>query len=201
MKKYLAYITPINANINGLSVVPCNVIFITGDLKHRCYNYNISSDYFKYYYYGSTLEVIELNSDMSINDIHDLTKEDAEYFGVSYHKALTLNLVNGDMLATNDFVYNIRNNNFHNYCGKTIQNILDRVIKLPEFSLGLYIINGAVVYVELYENPKNIKYSMSAGFVVNDKSLLKGRDVSVGYSENKKLSQVEIDKLITRLVS
>lgn len=200
MKRYLAYITPINVNVNGLSIVPCTVVFLTGDLKHRPFTYNISSDYFKYYYYGSTLEVIELNNDLSISSIRDLTKDDADHFGISYCKALTLNLTTGDMLASNDFVYNINQNNFNNYCKGTIRNILERIKKLPEFSLGLYIINGAVIYIELYETPRNTKYAMSSGYLVNDKSLLKHNSEVSECTGNRKLSQVEIDNLITKLV-
>ena len=182
----------------------CNVVFITGDLKHRVIQYNgIDTSYFTYYYYGSTLEVVEIDAGMRILDIHDITLDDAEYFGLYCNNILTYNIKNSDMLASNDFVYNLKVNNFYNYCKQTVNNIVDRMQQVKEFVLRAYTINGAIIYIELDENPKGNKYTMSPGYIVNNKELLRmNGNITAGMSSsNEKLSQDDIDKIITKMVS
>lgn len=201
VKKYLAYINPLE-DISGKENVTCNFIFLTGDLKHRSIQYNgIDTGFFRYYYYGSTLETVELDSNLRIVDIHDVTIEDAKKFNLCCNRILTFNTKTYDMLASNNFVYNLKQNNFYNYCKNTANNIVNRMQQINEFVLRAYTINGGIFYVELDENPKSKKYAMSPGFVVNDKSLLKISESEDSFSGKDKLTQEDIDKLITRLVS
>lgn len=200
-KKYLAYINPLE-DITGKDKVTCNFVFLTGDLKHRNIQYSgIDTSFFKYYYYGSTLETVELGSNMEILDIHDVTMDDAERFNLCCNRILTFNIKTYDMLASNNFVYNFKQNNFYNYCKGTANNIVNRMKQINEFVLRAYTINGGIFYIELDENPRSDKYTMSPGYVVNDKSLLRMSEINDGHNSNAKLSQEDIDKLITKLVS
>ena len=199
-KKYLAYINPLE-DITEKDRVACNFIFLTGDLKHRNIQYSgIDTSFFRYYYYGSTLETVELGNNMEILDIHDVTMEDADRFNLCCSRILTFNTKTYDMLASNNFVYNFKQNNFYNYCKYTANNVIARMREIKEFSLRIYTINGGIFYIELDENPKGDKYAMSPGFVVNDKSLLRMNNTSDKCRGNDKLSQEDIDELITRLV-
>lgn len=204
--KYLAYISPTEEMI-GKEFAYCNVTFITGDLDHRTFQgIQVRTDMFRYYYYGSSLEVVELDQNRNIVDIHDMTIEDVRYFGVSIHHILTLNSVTFDMLASNDFTYNLKVNKFYNYCKRTVENIYDEMQRLSDgFALRIYVINGAIIYIELDDNSmKKERYVLSAGYIVSDKYKLRnaGHVENPGAGkQNEKLKQEEIDKLITRLIS
>lgn len=204
-RKYLAYITPL-ADIEGKDYVDCLITFITGDLNHQTFKYAwLRTDIFRFYYYGSTLEVVELDGGMRIVSIRDLTKEDAEEFGVSLKSVVTLNSNTFDMLVSNDVTYNMKENKFYRHCSKTVDNMLNRMKQIDKFVLRAYIINGAVIYLELDEIIKNSNnYVMSPGFVVNDRTKLKNnnsfRELSIA-DTNEKLNQEDIDKIVTRLVS
>ena len=203
VKKYLAYISPLE-NINGKDFVTCNVTFITGELNHKTIKYmGIGTSIFKYYYYGSTLEVVELNEQMQIIDIHDIHVEDADEFGVSLYNVLTLNKSTFDMLASNDITYNMKVNKYYTYCRQTVENIYNRMQQISTFVLRVYTINGAAVFIELDENPtSDSKYILTSGYVVADKAQLKKTSIRYNSSSHgsDKLSQDDINKLVTRLV-
>ena len=112
LKKYLAYISPLE-DIYGKEFVICSVTFITGDLNHATYRYMMKTDIFKYYYYGSAFEVVELNEKREIINVHDITKDDCEYFGITLKSILTLNCCTYDMLTSNDITYNLKINKFY----------------------------------------------------------------------------------------
>ena len=204
-KKYLAYISPVE-DITNKEYVNCNVTFITGDLDHQTFhNVWLKTDIFKYYYYGSTFEVLELDDRQKIVSIHDITVEEAKQFGVSLHNILTLNKSTCDMLASNDFTYNLKVNKFYNYCRHTVENIYNAMQNVVSFILRIYVINGAVVYIEMDDNPRqNSKYALSSGYIVTDKSKLRHSaylEESSSGNRNEKLKQEDIDKLITRLLN
>lgn len=203
-KKYLAYISP-KEDIEGKEYAYCSVTYITGDLDHRTFQRVwLKTDIFRYYYYGSTLEVIELDERQQIVNVHDLTIEEAREFGVSLYHVLTLNKTTFDMLASNDFTYNLKVNKFYNYCKGTVENIYNALQQAECFVLRVYVIKGAVVYVELEVNPKKSRnYVMSEGYIVADKSKLRQSmyaESSASGSGNEKLKQEDIDKLITKLI-
>lgn len=204
-QKYLAYISPVE-NIEGKEYVNCNITFISGDLNHKTWtNVCLKTDIFRYYYYGSTFEVIELDHMQNIVNIHDITVEDAKQFGVSLHNILTLNENTFDMLASNDFTYNLKENKFYNYCKNTVENMYTAMHHTTSFILRVYIINGAVVYIEMDDNPKeNSKYALSSGYIVTDKSKLRHSsyfDNNAMENGKEKLKQDDIDRLITKLIS
>ena len=203
-KKYLAYISPME-DITGKDCANCNITFITGDLDHRTIlNVKLKTDIFRYYYYGSAMEVVEVDERQNIVEIHDLTVEEAKQFGVSLYHILTLNKSTYDMLASNDFTYNLKVNKFYNYCTGTIENIYNAMQKLENFLLRVYVIKGVVVYVELDDNPKkSSKYALSEGYIVSDKSKLRHSaymDNSASGKGNEKLKQADIDKLVTQMI-
>ena len=202
-KKYLAYISPIES-IEGKEQVMCNVVFITGDLNHRMGNYMMKTNIFRYYYYGSTFEVIEMDKNNQIMDVHDMTAEDAEYFGISMKSIMTLNSKTFDMLGSNDVTYNLKQNKFYNHCRQTVENIYNILPSLEKFTLRVYIMNGAVVYIELDTDTKrNNGYVLCPGYVIDDKYKLKQAGTTAGSTNsygNEKLKQEDIDKIITRLI-
>ena len=203
-KKYLAYISPLE-DITDKEYANCNITFITGDLDHRTFSgLKLKTDLFRYYYYGSSLEVVELDRHQNVVDIHDITVEEAKYFGVSLHYILTLNQSTFDMLASNDFTYNLKVNKFYSYCKTTVENMYCCMQRLNNFILRAYVINGAVVYIELDDNPgKERQYALTPGFIISDKSKLKnagGKEVTVSGHSREKLKQEDIDKLITKLI-
>lgn len=201
-KRYLAYITPIG-DIEGKETVVCNTTFLTGDLNHKTYRYVMKTEIFKFYYYGSTLEVVEMDYKNQIVAVHDITKEDAEFFGLSVKSILTLNCKTFDMLASNDITYNMKQNKYYNYCKKTVENIYKVLTTLDDFILRVYIINGAVIYIELDTNvKKNNGYVLSKGYIVEDKNKLKQTGAVQGTNSygSEKLSQEAIDEIITRLI-
>ena len=204
-KKYLAYISPME-DIAGKEYAQCSITFVTGDLNHETYRpVMVKTDIFKYYYFGSTFEVVEVDSQKNIVDIHDITVEDAKYFGVTMHNIVAFNKTNFDMQATNSVTYNFKVNKFYNYCRATAENVYRAMGQCEKFILWVYIINGAVVYVMLDDNPKeNHKYALAEGYIVSDMSGLRcSSSVSTGSlgDKNEKLKQQDIDKLITRLIS
>ena len=205
IKKYLAYISPLE-DITGKEYAQCSITFATGDLNHETYRpVAVKTDMFKYYYFGSTFEVVEMDEKKNIIDIHDITIEDAKYFGVTMHNIVALNKKNFDMQATNGVTYNYKVNKFYNYCRNTAENVYRTMEKCDKFILWAYIINGAVVYVMLDDNPKkNQKYTLAEGYIVTDLSLLRcassANSGAMG-DGNEKLNQEDIDKLITRLIS
>jgi len=203
-KKYLAYISPVE-DIAGKEYAACNITFITGELDHETLQgVRLKTDIFKYYYFGSTIEVVVLDDRKNIVDIHDITMEDAKEFGVSLYNVLTLNKSTFDMLVSNDFTYNLKVNKFYNYRKSTVENMYAAMQKATSFLLRVYVINGAIVYIEMDDNPKrDSRYVLSEGYIVTDKSGLRHSahlGKSASGSGNEKLSQQDIDVLITRLI-
>lgn len=202
-KRYLAYITPIKPPVDDM--VLSNITFITGDLDHKTITQLVSKDYFTFYYYGSTLEVIETDNNHNITNIHDMTKDDAMDFGVSLKTVVTLNNKTFDMLVSNDFTYNLKQNKFYNCYPQTVENIYRTIQTVSNFILRVYIRNGAIIYIELdtdiKPNSDKSKYALSPGFVTADKNKLRSSDRPTYIPENKKLTQKDIDELlITTLV-
>lgn len=201
-KKYLAYISP-EVDFTGLEFVPCCVTFISGDLDHQTFrDVVMPSNIFTYYYYGSTLEVVELDDNKNLLGVHDLTNEEISEFGISIYNVLTLNRNTFDMLTSNDFAYNLKVNKFYTYRKQTVENMFAVMNRTDRFILRVYVIKGAIVYIHLNDNPdRDSKYVLSSGFIVTDKSKLRGSSVSNSgiTNSNAKLKQEDIDKLITKI--
>ena len=201
--KYLAYISPLE-DITGKEQALCNIVFASGFLNHQCKKAVLGTNIFRYYYYGSTFEVVEMDEYNNIVNVHDVTEEDMAEFGLSLKSVLTLNTDTYDMLASNDFVYNMKSNKFYNSCKQTIENICKRIEEIDGFTIRTYIKDGAVIYIELDENIGNkSKYVLNRGFLVSDKSQLRqsGKVTSTPeFDKNEKLKQSDIDKIVTRLV-
>jgi len=211
-KKYLVYITPLESftppSPHALYLTPtsvnCNITFITGDLDHKTIISKVDTDFFIFYYFGSALEVIELDNQNNIVNIRDITKADLLDFNISLRNIITLNNKTFDMLATNGFTYNMKQNKFYNYCKQTVENIYNEIQNADNFSLRVYIQNETVVYIELEKDidpSSNNKIALSSGFVASDKSKLKISAVknNTGVTDNK-LTQDNVDKLITKLL-
>jgi hypothetical protein len=204
MREYLAYITPVES-IQNKEKVQCKVTFITGDLNHKTFIYVISTDYFRYYYYGTTLEVIELeDNSMNIINIHDVEEEDVLKFGLVIKHALTLSEKTCDIQTDTNVIYNMRQNKMYNYCKEAVENILTEIRSTEKFRLLLFIIDGAIVYIQLTTDiRKNNGYELVKGYVVEDKAKLKGihkHYEDSKYGKNEKMKQSDIDKLITKLL-
>lgn len=203
-KKYLAYIVPLE-DITGKEYALCDIIFASGLLNHQHKQAVLGTNIFRYYYYGSTFEVVEMDEHNNVVNVHDVGEKDMEEFGLSLKSVLTLNTDTYDMLVSNDFVYNIKSNKFYNNCRQTIENICRRIQEIDGFTIRTYIRDGAVIYIELDENTNSkSKYVLNRGFLVSDKSQLRqsGKVTTTPeFDKNEKLKQKDIDKIVTRLIN
>lgn len=200
--KCLAYITPHRDENLSNETVMCSITVASGELNHTTFNGFVETKYFKYRFYGTTIEVIEIDENKNILSMKDPDTEDLKQFGVSIYAAVTLNRKTLDIMASNGIAYNMRVNKYYNYCKQTIDNMCRAMFSAEQFILLLYVKNGAVIYIDLdtdVKNNRNSKYCLSNGFVISDKSMLKLASNN-NSGKTKKLTQSEIDKLIVSIV-
>ena len=203
-REYLAIIEP-TESIDGKDKCMCSVSFLTEDLNHRIETHLLSTCYFRYYYYGTALEVVEMDKDKNIINIRDLKNDDMVKFNLSIAHVVSFNALTHDALASNGFVYPFDQSTFATRHDRTFNNILSFMQLSQEFILRIYLINGAVVYIEPRDNVKQssslYKYNLNPGLTIRDRSFLKSmlpRSQSDFEDTKRKLSQNEVDEMFEK---
>ncbi len=200
--EYITIITPNEEPENAETL--SSVFFLTGDMAKKSIQTHIPTKYFKYYYYGATIEVVDYENGR-INDIRDVNNDDAASLGLGITYALTFNPATTESLATNGVVYILNQSVFFRNYPQVVMNTV-RAMYNTRFALLYYTVNGGVVYVQLIPNPNPGShadtYSMSFGFVTDKRDMLKSmlpKTISEFEDANRKLNQTDIDKLIDKL--
>ena len=204
--KGLAIITPLE-NINKEQVYS-ELYFIDLSNKHRVIKTFVPNSIFKYYFYGVTIEAVELDNNNNCVNIHDITKDDMINYGISLGYALTLSFTENEAvsLATNGFTYYLYQSTFFRRYKYIFNNMYYAMTQSSNFVLRYFIMDGAICYVQLECNKSkdaaDYKYAMHNGFAISDRNVLKSmlpKTESEFNDSNEKLSQMKIDQLIDKL--
>ena len=201
---YLALISPME-DYAGKDTVMCNVKFLTGDRKQQMYQMSMTTDIFRFYFWGVTLEVVELDNSGNLIRVYDIDDEAKRKYNIGISYALTYNDVNHEILAANGFVYNIDESLFARYCRPVCERIYAQIQQSYNFALRFYTWNGAMLSLLFDANVSKdspmFKYALNRGFIVADKKVLRGMSpastsVSYDYDKNQKLKQEDIDQML-----
>lgn len=205
MKTSIAFIIPLDV-IEGKSTVNCLFKFVAGEYRGKEKVINTTTDIFKYYFFGYTLETVVWGSNGYISNIRDIDRDDCREFNISAASAIMYNGVSQSFLASNGFVYGIWDSLFARYAG---QNLVGRIVyeisSARNFSTRFYLLNGALLSINLSKNitedKASYKYVLEPGFVPGNKEILrtlipKTRDEFI---EKEKLTQVDIDKILQQM--
>lgn len=202
--RYLAFVGPIENHV-GVKQVMCQVKVLTGDRAHKTYKMMMPTDIFKYYFWGVTLEIIEMDSKGNLLKVYDIDSGAKEEFNIGMAHALTYNEVSHEILASNGFVYNIDDSLFARYCMPVCKRIYDEIARCSNFAIQFYTYNGAMLCILFDRNvlPTSpmYKYVLNRGFIVADRKKLCGmspaNDTNVyDYDKNQKLKQSDIDNMV-----
>lgn len=204
--KGLAIIVPLE-DINKEHVYS-ELYFIDLSNRHKVIKTYVPHNIFKYYFYGATLEVVELDNNNNCVNIHDITKDDMIEYSISLSYALTLSFTENEVvsLATNGFTYYLYQSTFFRRYKYIFNNMCNAMKQSNNFVLRYFIMNGAICYVQLECNKSrdavDYKYVMHNGFAISNrdilKSLLPKTEIEFNNS-TEKLSQMKIDQLIDKL--
>ena len=168
----------------------------------------IPNNVFKYYYYGVTLEIVELDNDNRCISIHDVKKDDLIKYNISINYALTISF-DADKIAslsTNGVIYYLEQSTFFKRYKFVFTNMYNAMITSSNFVFRYFTINGAISYVQLECNKPatspDYKYALHNGFTVSNRDILKCMlpKTDTDFADSKeKMNQEAIDKLLEQL--
>lgn len=168
----------------------------------------IPNNVFKYYFYGVTLEVVELDKNNNCISIHDVKKDDLIKYNLSINYALTISFDEDKIasLSTNGFVYYLEQTTFFKRYNFVLTNMYNAMKSSNNFVVRFFIINGAISYVQLECNKpstaSDYKYALHNGFSVSNRDILKCMlpKTDMDFIDSKeKLNQEAIDKLFEQM--
>lgn len=201
----LAFIWPAE-DIVGKEVCRSNVKFISGPFRHKVIQYDMTTDIYKYYYWGVTFEVVIINQKGDLIEVRDIDKNDFGIFDLDFITALTYNANTHEILATNGFVYKLDQSLFYRHCPAVCEYIYKEMETANNFILYMYTINGGIASVlfdkDLHIKDKRYKSVIHKGFITSDNHLLRNmvpKD-TVDEEIGEKLKQEDIDKLIEKML-
>lgn len=208
--KGLAIITPLESTSIDKERIYSELYFIDSKNKHKVVMAYMPKSIFKYYFYGVTLEAVELDSNNNCVDVHDVNRDDMVTYGLTLSYGLTMSFTENDIasLATNGFVYYLFQSTFFRRYRHIFNDMYSGMMESKNFVLRYYLMDGEICYVELdcnrSKDADDYKYTMHNGFAVSDRNVLKNmlpKTESEFKDSNEKLSQSEIDKLIDKILS
>ena len=204
--KELAFISATQSHENLYSVW-AKVQFVTGPRKGKVITCQVPTDIFRYYYHGTTLEVVELDKNDSIISVTDPKADDFKAFGLQLCRVYSFNMQTTDLLASNGFVYNLKQSSYWRDFHQVCDNIISQMYVASNFVMYAYLKDNVLlslnVEFNLNEHDKRYKYAIHHGFVTADKKLLRMMCPAVANntkSSNEKLSQEDIDTLIDEML-
>lgn len=177
IKKYLAFIEPLEDIANKQEVM-CNIRIITGERAYDVLHQKLTTDIFRYYFWGTTLEVISIDSSTGqVVSVEDLQMETMSMFNIGITYALTYNRMNHDILCFNGMLYNLDESLFARHCKPVLQNIYNVIDTSYNFSMRIHTLKGALLNI-LFDNNINpnaagYKYALGCGFVAANKQTLR----------------------------
>ena len=205
--KGIAIIKPVK-DINDKEEVLCELRFIDKSNRHTNIIAPVKTSIFKYYFYGVTIEVVELDDSGNVIDIHDLDKESLLEYNLRMNYALSFSFVGNSMvsLATNGLVYYLEQSTFFRNYSFVADNMYKGMLGASNFVFRYYTIDDEIVYIQLETNKGvdaiDFKYALHNGFVISDRTLLKSllpKTQADFVDSNEKLSQGKIAALIDKL--
>lgn len=207
-QKALAFISPIKP-FENLFHIPANIDFVTGERKGKSGIYEVTTDIFKYYYFGTTLEVVELDKIGNIINIRDVQPTDLKEFNLNILKVYSFNLNTTDMMCSNGFVYILNQSKFWRDYPQVCNEIMKQMQLASNFVMYAYTMNNTILSVNvefnLKETDKRYKRAIHRGFITEDKKLLKMMSPPISTDSsidpNEKLSQKDVDKLLDEMLS
>lgn len=185
----------------------CYVRPLTGRFRDKILSGVLTTGIFRYYYWGVTLEEIELDQNGNFGEVRDLTIETLKYYNMSVMYALTFNEETSDVLGSDGFVYRLNQSIFYNKCKPVYDYIMQEIKTAQNFSLRLYTKDGGILSFLFDKNvsPKaaGYKYVLNRGFITSDKSILRTMipATSSESSSKDKLTQADVDKMIEEMLS
>lgn len=205
VRKYLAFINPLE-DITGKDEVRCNVRFLTGDLKGKALQTVFTTGIYRYYYYGVTMEVVELDTNNQIIDVYDIRHKDFDLFKIDLTRAEAFNGVSNEVLSSNGLIYRTDQCIMSRDYPQVYQTICQNMRLSDNFVMYLYTMDHALLYFQIDFNiPKNnerYRNAIHRGFLPADKNKIK-RLTDVKPEEVKsdeKLGQDAIDKLLKEIM-
>lgn len=203
--KALTFIKPLEDYTNKFNV-KAEIRFLTGERKGKKGIYEVTTDIFKYYFFGVTLEVVEFDKIGNIINIRDVKSDEFEEFHMGLLKTYSFNIETTDMLCSNGFVYILNQSKLWRDYPEVCQNIMNNMMYASNFVMYTYTMNNTLLMVNvefnLKPNDKRYKKAIHRGFITADKDLLKMMSPPEVWNEadpNEKLKQEDIDRLIKEM--
>jgi hypothetical protein len=205
--EHLVIIKPLE-DITGKTSVQCQYEIVAGKLKNTLSRFvaQCTTNVFRYYYYGATIEIANIDADGNVYGApRDVKIDDYKHFGIALSYALTFNNVSQEVLSTNGVVYRFSQSVFYRNHPDVVSNMYRAMMASTGFVLRLYTINGGIVYTEIHdnvlENSREYKYVIRPGFTVSDRNILKCLvpQSQEEYADSRELlKQEDIDKLFEK---
>lgn len=200
----LAYIWPAE-DIQDKEVALANVKFITGPYERKTARYMLTTNIYRYYYWGVTFEVVSLDENGAITEVADVRKEDLLDFRMNIIHALSFNSITHEVLGSNGFVYKLDQSVYYRNCKPVCDFIYSQIETAENIVMQMYTVNGGIIAILFDKNispdRKDYKYAIQRGFVTADNKLLRSMvpKTEVQEDNHEILKQNEIDKLIEKL--
>lgn len=201
----LAIIEPLTNDFSK-ETVQSKVSIVSGEHAHRKVTMSVPVEMFRYYFWGSSFELITYNEDFELLHVRDVAKEDLPKYNLGVVQALTYNHMTHDVVASNGFVYNLDNSLFGKYCPNVCKRIYEEIATAYNFTLVMITMNGAVIDLSFEKNVDGKKNPyrniLTCGFVTtNTQALRFPATVAKAVADNnEKLNQADIDDLIEKLL-
>lgn len=200
-KRYLAFIEPMEYLEEGKAEVMCTIRIITGDLAYKILHQKLRTDIFRYYFWGTTFEVVYIDDNMNVYKVEDVQKDTMLEFKLGVVYALTYNNITHDVLGSDGFLHNLDDSLFARHCRPVLNVMYNEIQTAYNFSMRMYTLNGAVINIlfdkNMSEKSPGYKYSMQSGFISTNKDMLRNMipKTQAEFDRKKKLTQEDIDKL------
>ncbi|SCY79321.1 hypothetical protein SAMN02910292_02947 [Lachnospiraceae bacterium XBB2008] len=202
--KCLAYIWPAES-IDGKEQALAYVRFITGPYEKKTGKYLLTTNIYKYYFWGVTFEAVTIQDDGSIIEVSDVKRDEWESFGLSIIHALSWNSITHEVLGSNGFVYKLDQSVFYRVCGRVCDHIYEQIESAENIVMQMYTLSGGIIAIlfdkDIPKSHPSYKYAIQRGFVTADNTILRSmvtiKEIS---ADNKEvLKQDDIDKLLEKL--
>ena len=202
----LAIIEPLTNDFSK-ETVQSKVSIVSGEHAHRKVTMSVPVEMFRYYFWGSSFELITYNEAFELLHVRDVAKEDLPKYNLGVVQALTYNHQTHDVVASNGVVYNLDKSLFGKYCPEVCKRICEEIATAYNFTLVMITMNGAVIDLSFDKNVDEKKNPyrnvLTCGFVTTNTQALRfpATAAKTVTDNNEKLNQADIDDLIEKLLS
>ena len=206
MEKCIAFIWHLE-DYTGKETCLCQLRILSGKYNGKYFQAYLTTNIFKFYYWGVTLEEVEIDKNLNIISVSDLDLESMKKYNINIFYALTFNEETSDALGSDGFVYKLNQSIFYNKCRAVYDHIMNEIKTARNFSLRLYTRDGGIFYFvfdkDISPKASGYKYVMNKGYITADKKVLKSMIPATSTNNtnsNEKMTQADVDKMLEEML-